>query len=149
MMYFRMNGLLTDGKWLEENNDSRVMKERARRICMKTEDFNQKLRKKAAYFVADVAEGNLSIGILCRDKYPLAGQTKAYFKSVGLEPTQLSQDEITFSSIKSLLRRADRGGFINDDDEFLELYELDKWKEPVFRLQCCGTERAYLLRGLP
>jgi len=67
MMYFRMNGLLTDGKWLEENNDSRVMKERARRICMKTEDFNQKLRKKAAYFVADVAEGNLSIGILCRD----------------------------------------------------------------------------------
>lgn len=52
MQFYKFEGFTVSENWSEENNDRRVMREKVRKISMKTNSFNQNQQRKAYAFVA-------------------------------------------------------------------------------------------------
>jgi len=117
---------LTNEKWTEENNDRRVMQQRTRRIARKSDEFNQLQGGKTYYFISDIGNDEVTVGIIDSGTGDKTKQIRAFFKSVDIAAKEFDVDEITFSSMRNLLSCADRNDYIGDDDEVLEKFELDR-----------------------
>ena len=126
MQFYKFEGLTVDEKWSKENDDRRVMRERIRNISMKSDSFNQKLQKKAFFFVADAAEDTVIIGIIAKECENLTKQLEAYLKTIGIKLKDTCLEEITFYTLCNILQRSSRNNYIDDDDDVLEQYDLDR-----------------------
>lgn len=125
MQFYKVTGIVTDEKWAEENNDRRILLQRARQIARKSDDFNQRLGGKSYYFVSDIGDGEVAAGIIDSGMSDNKKDTRAFFKSVNIAVRDFDVSEITFSSMKNLLNSAERGDYIEDDDEVLEKFDLE------------------------
>lgn len=126
MQFFKYEGLALCETCSQENDSRRAMHEKIRKISLKSESFNQKLRRKAYFFVADAAEDKITIGVLSNGSINLQKQLEEYMKSVGIELKDTCLEEITFGAIRNMLQRANQRDYISDDDEVLEQFGLDK-----------------------
>lgn len=126
MQFYKVIATLTNEKWTEENNDRRVMQQRTRRIARKSDEFNQLQGGKIYYFISDIGNDEVTVGIIDSGTGDKTKQIRAFFKSVDIAAKEFDVDEITFSSMRNLLSCADRNDYIGDDDEVLEKFELDR-----------------------
>lgn len=126
MQFYKVIATLTNEKWTEENNDRRVMQQRTRRIARKSDEFNQLQGGKTYYFISDIGNDEVTVGIIDSGTGDKTKQIRAFFKSVDIAAKEFDIDEITFSSMRNLLSCADRNDYIGDDDEVLEKFELDR-----------------------
>lgn len=126
MQFYKVIATLTNEKWTEENNDRRVMQQRTRRIARKSDEFNQLQGGKTYYFISDIGNDEVTVGIIDSGTGDKTKQIRAFFKSVDIAAKEFDVDEITFSSMRNLLSCADRNDYIGDDDEVLEIFELDR-----------------------
>ena len=126
MQFYKVIATLTNEKWTEENNDRRVMQQRTRRIARKSDEFNQLQGGKTYYFISDIGNDEVTVGIIDSGTGNKTKQIRAFFKSVDIAAKEFDVDEITFSSMRNLLSCADRNDYIGDDDEVLEKFELDR-----------------------
>lgn len=126
MQFYKVIATLTNEKWTEENNDRRVMQQRTRRIARKSDEFNQLQGGKTYYFISDIGNDEVTVGIIDSGTGDKTKQIRAFFKSVDIAAKEFNVDEITFSSMRNLLSCADRNDYIGDDDEVLEKFELDR-----------------------
>lgn len=126
MQFYKVIATLTNEKWTEENNDRRVMQQRTRRIARKSDEFNQLQGGKTYYFISDIGNDEVTVGIIDSGTGDKTKQIRAFFKSVDIAAKEFDVDEITFSSMHNLLSCADRNDYIGDDDEVLEKFELDR-----------------------
>lgn len=126
MQFYKVIATLTNEKWTEENNDRRVMQQRTRRIARKSNEFNQLQGGKTYYFISDIGNDEVTVGIIDSGTGDKTKQIRAFFKSVDIAAKEFDVDEITFSSMRNLLSCADRNDYIGDDDEVLEKFELDR-----------------------
>lgn len=126
MQFYKVIATLTNEKWTEENNDRRVMQQRTRRIARKSDEFNQLQGGKTDYFISDIGNDEVTVGIIDSGTGDKTKQIRAFFKSVDIAAKEFDVDEITFSSMRNLLSCADRNDYIGDDDEVLEKFELDR-----------------------
>lgn len=126
MQFYKVIATLTNEKWTEENNDRRVMQQRTRRIARKSDEFNQLQGGKTCYFISDIGNDEVTVGIIDSGTGDKTKQIRAFFKSVDIAAKEFDVDEITFSSMRNLLSCADRNDYIGDDDEVLEKFELDR-----------------------
>ena len=55
MQFYKFEGLAVAEKCSEENDNRRVMREKVRKIEMKTNSFNRRQRKNAYVFVTDAS----------------------------------------------------------------------------------------------
>ena len=126
MQFYKVIAMITDEKWAEENNDRRVMQKRTRQIARKSDEFNQLQGGKTYYFISDIGDDEVTAGIIDSGTEDKTKQIRAFFKFVDISAGDFYVDEITFSSMRNLLGSADRDDYINDDDEVLEKFELDR-----------------------
>lgn len=126
MQFYKVIATLTNEKWTEENNDRRVMQQRTRRIARKSDEFNQLQGGKTYYFISDIGNDEVTVGIIDSGTGDKTKQIRAFFKSVDIAAKEFDTDEITFSSMRNLLSCADRNDYIGDDNEVLEKFELDR-----------------------
>ena len=61
MQFCKFEGFTVAEKWSEENENRRVLREKVRKIEMKTNSFNQRRRRKAYVFVTDASEDKLAL----------------------------------------------------------------------------------------
>lgn len=126
MQFFKYEGLALCETWFQENDSRRAIHEKTRKIALKSDSFNQKLERKSYFFVTDVSEDTITIGVLSRDFQNLQKQLEEYMKSVGMELKDTRLEEVTFGAIRNMLQRASQRDYIPDDDEVLEQFGLDK-----------------------
>ena len=126
MQFFRIEGLITDEKWREENNNRRAMRESTGRIAVKSGIFNQKLNGKSFWYVANASEDKITIGVICCETVPPEKRLAAFLNAVGLPVSDILIEEITLSSTRDMLLCADRADFIDDADDVLQRFDLDK-----------------------
>lgn len=126
MQFYKYGGFIADGNWVEENEDRRVMRERTRKLALASDAFNRKLHGRAYYYIVEADEDMMLIGIIRREPDVPDEQVKAYLAAIGVELRDCSLDETTFQTARSLLRGANRNGFIDDDDDVLEQFGLDE-----------------------
>ena len=126
MQFFKYEGLTICETWSQENDSRRTMHEKIRQIALKSDAFNQRLQRKAYFFVTDASENTITIGVLSKDCQHLQKQLEAYIMSVEIELKDTHLEEITFGAICNMLRRANQHDYISDYDEVLEQFGLDK-----------------------
>lgn len=125
MLFFRLSGTTTDAKEIGNLRDKYGMTDRARTINIKTNTYNQKHPQSSYLFVSSISEEGVSVGIISRRTSAVDSLISSYLKAISVTLLHTSVDEITLAGMKSMLRNADRGGFIDDDDEVLERFGLD------------------------
>ena len=126
MQFYKYGGLVANKAWADENDSRRVMREKARKLFLASEAFNSKLHGRAYYYITDMDEDMITIGIISRDPVTPDGQLKAYLNALGIEMKDALLEETTLQTAQSMLGCASRNDYINDDDEVLEQFDLDK-----------------------
>ena len=125
MLFYRLSGTITGAKEIEACKDRYDRMDWAGTINFMTSAFNQMHQENVFFFVSDILEKSVSIGIINRSISDIEQYIKPYLEAIELNLIQTVLDEIKIVRLKSMLRNASRGGFIDDDREVLELLELD------------------------
>ena len=151
MQFYKFEGFTVSEKWSEENDNRRVIREKARKISMKTNSFNQNQQRKAYAFVSDASEDTVTIGVIIKNHTDIHKLISGYLQSIEMELKDTCLEEITFNTLRNMLGCANRNDYINDDDEVLEQFDLDKLNGRFGRgveygeniLDCCDKRSVY------
>lgn len=125
MLFYRLSGTITGAKEIEACKDRYDRMDWAGTINFMTSAFNQMHQENVFFFVSDILEKSVSIGIINRSISDIEQYIKPYLEAIELNLIQTVLDEIKIVRLKSMLRNASRDGFIDNDREVLELLELD------------------------
>ncbi len=126
MQFYKYEGYITDPEWIEKGYDRRTERNRSRDISVRSTSFNQGISNKVYYYVSEISEDIVSIGIICDDYSFPDNQIKEYLRAIKIELCDASLNEITLNSARNMIRNAERNCFIDDEEEVFELFELDK-----------------------
>ena len=121
MLFYRLQGT-----W--EAADSSVSlskRERVQAICMDTTEYNGK-QDDVCLFVSDLSDTLITLGLITREFIDPIKASKKFLSYLTLKVSGLTVDEITIGKMESLLNAANRYDYIDDDDDILEQFELDK-----------------------
>lgn len=120
MQFFKFEGFAVNEKWAEENDSRRIQRERSRKICVKSEEFNKKMKQKAFFCIVDAGEDIITACIICREKISLNEEIPAFMEKVGIDVRDTVIEEITFEEAQDLLQHADTRDYIADTDRVWE-----------------------------
>ncbi len=126
MQFFKANGIITDEDWSERYNNRHIMRENVRKIAMKGNAFNQKQKKRNFFYIISVSEDTATIGVICREPANLDKQISSFLAAIEISLKDIYIEETTLSATRNMLFCADKNDYIEDDDEVLELFGLDK-----------------------
>ena len=126
MQFYKAEGTITDEEFIENNNDMRSRRNLARKILSRTDDFNDGLQEKIFFFVSEVCEDVVSIGIISDDPVSPRAYLDLFIKTTELEAEDLFVKEITFTTMEKMLGTAERNDYIYSDGNILEQFELDQ-----------------------
>lgn len=149
MQFYKYEGSTVAEEWTEENDNRRVVRQRARKIAMKTSGFNLQQENKSCLFVSNVSEGTVTIGVIVQNCAAVEELVSAFLQTIETELTDACLEEITFNTLHNMLNCADRYDYIIDEEEILEQFDLDKlsgrfgrgidYGEAVFT---CGSKKS-------
>lgn len=126
MQFYKFEGITAAEKWSEENDSRRIMREKVRKISMKTNDFNQLQQHRAYLFVNDASESTVTVGVIVKNCSNIIDLISGYLRTIEIELKETCLEEITFNTLRNMLGCASRNDYIRDDDEVLEQFDLDK-----------------------
>lgn len=126
MQFYKFEGITDAEKWSEENDSRRIMREKVRKISMKTNDFNQLQQHRAYLFVNDASESTVTVGVIVKNCSNIIDLISGYLRAIEIELKETCLEEITFYTLRNMLSCANRNDYIRDDDEVLEQFDLDK-----------------------
>lgn len=124
MQFFKYEGNIATEVSAEEN-DRKVMRQKARKIAMKSDFFNQKQKNTCFLFVSDVSENTITVGMIAQKRVDVAEHAAAFLHALEIEVSAAQFAEITLGALQNMLSYADLNHYIDDDDEILERFELD------------------------
>lgn len=128
MQFYKIYGKLIESetnKASEGENERRTRREIARRIAMCTEEFNGADDTRYC-FLCDMDDGYVTLGIIATGRMNPVDFAEEYTIFLGLKVKAELPDEVTFSSLQNLLSNANRQSYIDNDDEILERFGLDR-----------------------
>lgn len=126
MQFFKFDGILVNQKTEDYENKRRREREEARKIYLKSMDFNKKVRENAFYFVSMVGMDTAAIGVISQDSAITEARVASFLKAVEIDLKDTKLEEITLNTLRNMLQQATREDFIDDDDEVLDRFGLDK-----------------------
>ena len=84
MQFYKFEGIITNPDWTEENDKRHILRERARKICLKTTSFNQTLKGQSCFYVTDASDNIFHAGIISQESSELSKEIQAYLKTLKL-----------------------------------------------------------------
>ena len=92
MQFYKFEGIITNPDWTEENDKRHILRERARKICLKTTSFNQTLKGQSCFYVTDASDNIFHAGIISQESSGLPEQIQAYLKALNLSVKDLNME---------------------------------------------------------
>ncbi len=136
MQFYMYHGVNGDQS-ITENHSRTESRERAHAIQKKSAAFHRTLNEDASFFVSDVSDEDITVGVICAEPLPLEKRLAEYLNAVGLTVLDAKLEEVTFGTLSDMLRSADRADYIRDDDEILEHFGIDELRmRPVDCIRC-------------
>lgn len=124
MLFYKIQGVLvTDHSEEQENKEKR---EAVREICIKSDNFNSQNDKNSYYFIIDSSDMIVSAGVITDSVKKLSTDVSRFLRFVGLPLRDITITEITFNTLKSVLKSSYYADYIEGDDAVLEKFNLDK-----------------------
>ena len=127
MQFFKIKGTITNENWAEENDNTSQQRKNIRRIASMSREFNSNLQKQtdAFLFTTDATGVIMTVCLILKNMANVQNLITKYIEAIGLNVEDLSIEEITLSSMVDMLKDADRGGYIDDDNDILWHFELE------------------------
>lgn len=132
MQFYKFEGFTITESPAVESENLRIIREKTRKIAMKTSTFNQHQQRNAFLFVIDASTDTVSIGAIVKHSPDVRKLIDEYLSAINMPLKDTCLEEITFNSLCSLLRYASRNDYIYDDDEVLKRFDLDKLDRQFF-----------------
>ena len=126
MQFYKFTGINTDESWTQANGNRQVMHDNISELSLKSRTFNEKLGGKAFFFMTRATDRTFVAGAICAKAMDISAQIQSYLDMLNLKVKDIQMEEITLTTTFTLLRTADRLDYIEDDDEILEQFGLDK-----------------------
>lgn len=125
MLFYKVEGVLINNN-SENKNGRRVYRANARKIAIKSAEFNDRISRDSFYFVSNYSDEIVTVGVITDQMTDISKTLKSYLKYIGCKLKDIVKYEITISGIQNLLCSANHQDYIADDDEILEKYGLDR-----------------------
>lgn len=109
----------------EAEGEKMSRREAARRISMKTEEFNGASNTRYC-FLSEVDDGVATIGVIAPNGASLSRFAEDFVSFIGLETKLEAPEEITLGNLQNLLCNADHLCYIANDCTILERFGLDR-----------------------
>ena len=134
MFFYKLQGFCAE---VTNNNDRQAKKELARKIAFATAEYNA-LNSDICFFVSDIIDDTVTIGLIAKSYVHPTKSAEKYADFIGLDICDIIVDEITINKLEGLLNNSERHGFIENDNDILEQFELDKITGRMGRNICFG-----------
>lgn len=93
-------------------------------LKVNTERAFLKTGRRSCIFVSRIHRQKITCGAAVQEADRFEQDLADFWNTVGISAVQISVSEITLRTAESMLRRADRSGYINDCNEILEQYGI-------------------------
>jgi len=123
MLFYKVEGLMTEDY---SGFDRMAFREMMRKIAVKADKYNRRNAHDSFYFISEVTDGMATAGIMtgCAEKGK--SSMKAFLSYIGIDLNEVVITEITLNAFKSLLSAVSIQSFVDDDEEIMEKFGLDK-----------------------
>lgn len=126
MLFYKIVLSAPNQKLTENLTDRRAKVQQARQIAHDTEEFNRMQKNSAYWFVSDILSNEVIGGMIDPGLGSKPKRVSNFFKALGITGGEPHMTETTFSAMQALLGRASREDYIENDDDILELFGLDR-----------------------
>ena len=126
MLFYKVTALITDEEWIKESKDRNIRDEFADRIKDKTDEFNERTGDGVYCFVSYIDGKKMICGIVSSGSSDADKIPGLFIEAVGAKAGSVKTDEITFSSAYKLMEKADCNHYIEDENDIVERYGLEK-----------------------
>lgn len=134
MYFYRVEGTVKNETG-EASDNTRKSRGEARKIAVKSDEFNEKYCQDSLYFISECFDGIMVIGVITANIDEPEKRLSAYIKNTGYEIENIRVYEVTISIITRMLRAAAHRGYIADEDELLARFGIDKvsrrWNDSI------------------
>ena len=123
MQFFKFKCVVAQNERMQAANEEEA-RTRAQTLAAAAETFNSKAAEDTCCFLSEIEKNTLTGGVmLARGSSPQT-LTRRFVSAIGFLPQKLTAEEITLRGFCNMARRADRKGYLEDDDELLEDFGL-------------------------
>ena len=127
MQFYKIEGLVKiDAQEGAQDGGRQDRFDKANSVAVKSSMFNKKLNKDAFFFVSSVTGDTLTAGIITITPIYAEVITPDYIEALSMSVEEIDIEEVTFNQVRSLLKMADRMGYIDDSEAVLKKYGLDE-----------------------
>ena len=127
MQFYKIEGLVKiDAQGGTQDGGRQDRFDKANSVAVKSSMFNKKLNKDAFFFVSSVTGDTLTAGIITITPIYAEVITPDYIEALSMSVEEIDIEEVTFKQVRSLLKTADRMGYIDDSEAVLKKYGLDE-----------------------
>lgn len=124
MQFFRYEGFFPEDA--EQQYSARSMRDLLKKQAMKIDAFLQPIRREAFLCVGGVDEDGVTVVALLKTGDDVQRLIGTYLEMLEFPVENGRLEEITLHVAKGLLQNAARSGFIEDDEDVLERFELHR-----------------------
>ena len=126
MLFYKATALITDEEWIKASKDRNIRDEFVDRIKEKTEEFNERTGDGVYCFVSVIDSKKLICGIVSSEAFDTDKTACLFIEAVSAEANGIKTEEITFSSAYKLMEISCRNHYIENEDDIVERYGLEK-----------------------
>ena len=126
MMFYKASALIVGESWVMNSIDPQEKRIHIRDIRYNTNDWNESQHKEHFCFVSHIGDPEISCGIISFSPENPEKYLSSFFLAIGFSVKEIEVHEITLSAISKLLSHAYHTDFIENDDEVMEEYGLDR-----------------------
>lgn len=122
MQFYKIEGYVANEEWKESASRHPIQRENNRKIAVKTIKFNEK--QENYFFAEGIVEGILRLGVIVAEEINVMKEGRRYLEAIDLDVHEITCEEITLNTLKSMLSHAERNCLMEDEDVILERYGL-------------------------
>lgn len=124
MLFYKIDAIVIDENNIPETQDRRNRSEFALKFNNNSESFYHKQKENKYMFLSSAENKKITLGLISLTPTNATNDFYKYIKSLGIEISEISEEEITLRSLNSMLKSAKRNAYITDDDEILNRFLL-------------------------
>ena len=124
MLFYKVTGIMEANETREE--DRWVRRDNRRKIEMKSEEFNRNRSGNSFYFISEIDNTVVTAGVITDNKIKVESNLAKFFKHLAFKMKDVAVNEITITGIENLLCAARRMDYIEDEDDIMQRFGLDK-----------------------
>ena len=124
MLFYKVTGIMEANETQEE--DRWVRRDNRRKIEMKSEEFNRNRSGNSFYFISEIDNTVVTAGVITDNKIKVESNLAKFFKHLAFKMKDVAVNEITITGIENLLCAARRMDYIEDEDDIMQRFGLDK-----------------------